>query len=53
MRPVKYSMSFAMKLTPAQRRAIEGLADEKSITLGEAAREFLNAGMAAVRCIEE
>lgn len=52
MRTVRYTASLAIKLRPAQRLAIEALAAEKSISLGEAARELLSVGIDArgIKC---
>ncbi len=46
MRVVKYSAQLALKLEPRQRHAVEKLA-EQGMSLGEAARELLDAGIKA------
>jgi hypothetical protein len=47
MKGVKLSESLAMKLAPAQRRAVELLAEKEQMSLGEAARTLLSDGMEA------
>lgn len=47
MRAIKYPASLALRLENQQREAVEQLAWQKRITLGEAARELLNAGIEA------
>lgn len=47
MREVRFSASLAIKLEPIARRAVEELALEKHISLGEAARALINAGIEA------
>ena len=41
------SGSLNVKLLPEQRRAIEALSEQKALSLGEAARELLTAGIEA------
>jgi len=47
MRKVRLRESLNIKLLPEQRSAVETLAEQKSLSLGEAARELLDAGIAA------
>lgn len=47
MRPIRYTASLALKLEKHQREAVEQLAYQERVTLGEAARELLNAGIVA------
>lgn len=47
MREVKFSAQLAVKVEPKTRRAVEELADRGKMSLGEATRELLNAGIAA------
>ena len=47
MRHPKLSASLALKLAPGQRRAIEVLAENEALSLGEAARDLLTEGMKA------
>ena len=53
MKGVKFSESLAMKLAPAQRRAVELLAEKEQMSLGEAARALLSDGMKARGLIVE
>jgi hypothetical protein len=47
LRVVKYSLQLAIKIEPTTRKIIENLAERENLSLGEAARELLNAGIAA------
>ncbi len=47
MRAVKYTAQLALKLEPQTRRVVEMLAEKEQVSLGEAARELLNAGIEA------
>jgi hypothetical protein len=47
MRQVKYTAQLAVKLEPKTRRAVEELAERGKMSLGEATRELLSAGIAA------
>jgi hypothetical protein len=47
MKAIHLSGSLSMKLAPSQRRAVELLAKKQKISLGEAARELLDAGIHA------
>jgi predicted HTH domain antitoxin len=47
MRQVRLRESLNVKLLPEQRIAIERLAEIEEMSLGEAARELLNAGIQA------
>jgi hypothetical protein len=47
LKPVKYSAQLAVKLEPKTRRVVEELAERAKISLGEATRELLNAGIVA------
>jgi hypothetical protein len=44
---VRYSAQLAVKLEPKTRKVVEDLAERRKMSLGEAARELLNAGIAA------
>ena len=48
-----YIETLCVKISKTQRTAIESLADRKEVSIGEAAREILNAGIAArgVECL--
>ena len=48
MKQVRLLYSLNIKLLPEQRRILEETADQKGISLGEAAREFLDAGFSAM-----
>jgi len=45
MRSRKYIETVTFKLTKEQRAAIETLADQNETSIGEAARELVNAGI--------
>jgi hypothetical protein len=47
LKKVKYSASISLKLLPSMRMAIETLGEREAISLGEAARELLQAGIQA------
>ena len=47
MKESEFGDSLALRLNRVQRTAIEALAERNRISLGAAAREFLNAGMVA------
>jgi hypothetical protein len=47
MRHIKYSAQIALKLEPETRRTVEMLAEAERVSLEEAARLLLNAGIAA------
>jgi predicted transcriptional regulator len=47
MRAVKYTSQLALKLEPKTRTVVEMLAEKEQMSLGEAARELLNAGIRA------
>ena len=46
MRKVNLNQGLAMKLTPELRESIERIAEQKEISLGEAARMLIDAGLA-------
>jgi hypothetical protein len=48
MRKVVLNQSLALRLSELQRLAIEELADQREIALGEAARMFINLGIEAM-----
>jgi hypothetical protein len=47
MKQVKLQASLAIRLTAHQRRAVELLAEQEEMSLGEAARELLDEGIRA------
>jgi tRNA nucleotidyltransferase/poly(A) polymerase len=47
MRAVRFSAQLALKLEPQTRSVVEMLAEKEQMSLGEAARELLNAGIRA------
>lgn len=47
MKPVRYSATLAVKLEPRTRRAVEQLAEQEKLSLGEATRELLDEGIRA------
>jgi len=47
MKAVRYSAQLALKMEPQTRRIVEMLAEKERTSLGEAARELLNAGILA------
>jgi hypothetical protein len=47
MKPVRFTAALAIKLEPNTRRAVESLAAKNQMSLGEAARVLLNAGIVA------
>ena len=47
MRPVKYPLSLVAKVDTQTRRIVEMLAERENLSLGEATRELLNAGIEA------
>ncbi len=47
-RKVVLNQSLSLKLSEAQRKAIEDLADQREIALGEAARTIIDAGLEAM-----
>lgn len=47
MKKVRYTAQLAIKLEPETRKAVEELAERRKMSLGEATRELLNAGIAA------
>lgn len=47
MRVVRFTAQLAIKLEPQTRRAVEMLAEKECMSLGEAARELLTAGIQA------
>jgi hypothetical protein len=51
MRQVKLNQSLAMKLSETQRQAIESLSEQREVSLAEAARIFLNCGIAELKTI--
>jgi hypothetical protein len=49
MKRIRYTAQLAIKLEPQTRKAVEDLAESENMSLGEATRELLNAGIAAKR----
>jgi len=47
MKPVRYTAALAIRLEPKTRSIVEALATKDKLSLGEAARELLNAGIVA------
>jgi hypothetical protein len=48
MKPVRYSASLAVKVSPEHRRAVEWISEHKQMSLGEATRFLLDYGIAAI-----
>ena len=48
MRIVNFDQSLSIKVSQAQRRAIESITQKKMMTLGEASRLVLDAGFRAM-----
>jgi hypothetical protein len=48
MRKVQYNASLAVKVSEAQRAAVEHLALTKDLSLGEATRELLSKGIEVI-----
>lgn len=46
-KPVKYSAQLFFKCEPQKRAAVEHMAEAQGLSLGEAARMLLDAGIAA------
>ncbi len=47
MRKRKFIETLCVKISKPQRTAIEALAESQGLSIGEATREILNAGIAA------
>ena len=47
MKPPRYTSQLAVKLEPRTRSILEMMAEKGQMSLGEAARELLNAGIEA------
>jgi len=47
MRPAKYTAQLFFKCEPQKRIAVERLAEDNGLSLGEAARLVMNAGFVA------
>jgi len=49
MRKVELREALTLKLSPAQRQAIEELAEQEDMTLGNACRIFISAGIEVLK----
>ncbi len=49
MRRVNLNQAMTIKMSEAQRKAIEGLADRQECTLGAAARFVIEAGLRSLK----
>lgn len=47
MKQVKYSAQLFFKVEPKKREAVEHIAETQGLSLGEAARMIMDAGLAA------